>query len=110
MNLIRIAIKISANININTSQHCLKDVIDGKYPVGVEGNSGRDILKAKQLGLFTCNVNGIDIYAKCEADARPLIHYLERGGEYGSEEFSRILGYSESEITEYGKKIIQDLV
>jgi len=111
MNLNRVAANI-ADIDIVDShkrlldkQHSLQDVIDGRCLVGVEGDSGNDILRAKQLGLFTCNVKGIDIFAKCEEDARPLIHYLERGGVYGSLEFSRLLGYSDEEVDEYADYI-----
>ena len=82
-------------------QHTLEDVLAGRCLVGVEGDSGRDLVRAKQLGLFTCNVKGVDIFAKCEADARPLVHYLERGGVYGSLEFSRLLGYTDEEIREH---------
>lgn len=86
-----------------SKQHTLEDVLSGKSLVGVEGDSGRDMVRAKLLGLFTCNVKGVDIFAKCEADARPLIHYLERGGVYGSVEFSRLLGYTDEEIQEYAQ-------
>ena len=84
-------------------QHTLEDVLSGRCLVGVEGDSGRDLVRARQLGLFTCNVKGVDIFAKCEADARPLIHYLERGGVYGSVEFSRLLGYTDEEIAGYAR-------
>jgi hypothetical protein len=84
-------------------QHTLQDVLTGRCLVGVEGDSGRDVVRARMLGLFTCNVKGVDVFAKCEADARPLIHYLERGGTYGSVEFSRLLGYTDAEIREYAQ-------
>jgi len=86
---------------VDARTHKLEDVVEGHVPVGVEGASGMDILLAKQLGLFTCNVAGVDIFARCEDDARPLIHYLERGGTYGSLEFSKLLGYDEEEIELY---------
>ena len=109
MKLRRIALSISdSHKSILDKQHTLEDVLEGRCLVGVEGDSGNDVRKAKLLGLFTCNVNGIDIFAKCEEDARPLIHYLERGGVYGSLEFSRLLGYSEDEIAEYAKHIINE--
>ena len=79
----------------------LTDLIAGRTLVNVEGDGGRDAFRAKQLGLFTCNVKGVDIMAKCEADAAPLIHYLEQGGVYGSLDFSRLLGYSEEQIARY---------
>jgi len=82
-------------------QHTLEDVLSGRCLVGIEGDSGRDMVLARQLGLFTCNVKGVDIFAKCEADARPLIHYLERGGVYGSLDFSRLLGYTDEEVQDY---------
>lgn len=93
---------------VQAKTHTLEDVYNGKYPCGVEGDGGKDIIKAKLLGMFTCNVNGIDIYARCEADARPLIQYLEQGGEYGSLEFSRLMGYSPEEIAEYKQDILRD--
>ena len=86
-------------------QHTLEDVLSGRCLVGVEGDSGRDLVRAKQLGIFTCNVKGVDVFAKCEADARPLVHYLERGGVYGSVEFSRLLGYTDEEIAEYARLV-----
>lgn len=91
---------------VDSQTHKLADVISGKVPVGVEGSSGHDIIWAKQLGLFTCNVKGIDLFARCEEDARPLIHYLERGGTYGSLEFSRLLGYSDDEIEVYKQYLL----
>lgn len=102
MDIFEIAKKVSLP-SYKRNQHGLDDVLNGKCAVGVEGDSGKDILRAKQLGLFTCNVKGVDIFALCEEDARPLIEYLERGGTYGSLEFSRLLGYSEPEIQEYEK-------
>jgi hypothetical protein len=81
--------------------HTLEDLISGRTLVDVEGDSGRDTFRAKQLGLFTCNVKGVDIIAKCESDAAPLIHYIEQGGTYGSEDFSRLLGYTEEQIKRY---------
>lgn len=88
--------------------HTLMDVYEGRYPCGVEGDGGKDISKAKLLGMFTCNVKGIDIFARCEADARPLIQYLEQGGEYGSLKFSELLGYTADEISQYESDIIRD--
>ena len=93
--------------NVQSKTHTLEDVYRGVYPCGVEGDGGQDILKAKQLGMFTCNVNGIDIFARCEADARPLIQYLEQGGEYGSLEFSRLMGYTPQEIADYEQDILR---
>lgn len=93
--------RIALDLAFKDHQHTLDDVISGRYPVGVEGNNGNDIIRARQLGLFTANVKGVDIYAKCEEDARPLIHYLERGGTYGSADFSKLLGYSDDEIISY---------
>ena len=93
---------------VRNRTHTLQDVYEGRYPCGVEGDGGNDIIKAKALGMFTCNVNGIDIYAKCEADARPLVQYLEQGGEYGSLEFSRLMGYSEDEVQQYAQDILKD--
>ena len=105
MDLYRMAMSIASlpMPDYKVNQHSLQDVIDSRCLVGVEGNSGRDIERARQLGLFTCNVCGVDIFAKCEEDARPLVQYLERGGTYGSLEFSRLLGYSEDEISDYQK-------
>lgn len=106
MDIYRIAFSISRYRSLTDRTHSLDDVISGKCLVGVEGDSGRDMERALQLGLFCCNVKGIDIFARCESDARPLIHYLERGGTYGSLEFSRLLGYDEPEIEEYRKALI----
>ena len=108
MNFHRIALKISSSPGnpLFNNQHSLQDVLDGKYPVGVEGDSGNDIKRAKMLGMFTCNVNGIYIFAKCEADARPLVQYLERGGTYGSLEFSKLLGYTNDQIEYYRNSIL----
>jgi len=94
--------------HVAVKTHTLEDVIEGRCPCGVEGDSGKDMERAKALGLFTCNVKGIDIFAKCESDARPLIQYLEQGGTYGSLEFSRLLGYSENEIGEYERVLRED--
>jgi hypothetical protein len=91
---------------LDARQHTLDDVAKGRVPVGVEGASGQDILLARKLGLFTCNILGIDIFARCEEDARPLIHYLERGGQYGSLEFSRLLGYTDSERDLYRRYLL----
>lgn len=86
---------------VMSGMHSLQDLIDGKVTVCVEGDSGRDTFRARQLGLFTCNVKGVDIIAMCESDAAPLIHYLEQGGVYGSEDFSRLLGYNEKQVSMY---------
>jgi len=86
--------------------HSLNDLLSRKIWVMVEGDSGRDVIKARKLGLFTCNVKGIDIIAMCESDAAPLIHYIEQGGTYGSLDFSRLLGYTEEEIQEY-KRLLE---
>ena len=86
--------------------HTLEDLIEGRTLVDVEGDGGRDVFRAKQLGLFTCNVKGVDIIAKCEADAAPLIHYLEQGGVYGSLEFSRLLGYDEVQVEQYAELLM----
>ena len=91
---------------VMSEMHTLQDLIDGKTLVCVEGDSGKDIFRAKQLGLFTCNVKGVDIIAKCESDAAPLIHYIEQGGVYGSEDFSRLLGYDENQIARYRKLLL----
>lgn len=79
----------------------LNDLLEGRTAVNVEGDGGRDVFRARQLGLFTCNVKGVDIIATCEAEAAPLIHYLEQGGVYGSLEFSRLLGYDEEQLAQY---------
>lgn len=79
----------------------LNDLLEGRVTVNVEGDGGRDVFRARQLGLFTCNVKGVDIIASCEAEAAPLIHYLEQGGVYGSLEFSRLLGYDEGRLAQY---------
>lgn len=91
---------------VASEMHTLRDLLDGKTLVCVEGDSGRDSFRAKQLGLFTCNVKGVDIIAKCESDAAPLIHYIEQGGAYGSEDFSRLLGYSEEQIERYRELLL----
>lgn len=101
MDLIKIAGRVSSALPWKDRQHTLEDVLSGRCSVGVEGDSGRDIERAKLLGLFCCNVKGIDVFAKCVEDALPLIQYLERGGTYGSLEFSRLLGYDEEEIRSY---------
>ena len=89
--------------------HTLEDLINRKTWVIVEGDSGRDVIRARQMGLFTCNVKGVDIIAMCESDAAPLIHYIEQGGTYGSLEFSKLLGYTDEEISEYKKMLeLQD--
>lgn len=90
---------------VDSFTHKLADIVSGKVPVGVEGNSGNDMVWARQMGLFTRNVKGIDLFARCEEDARPLIHYLERGGTYGSLEFSGLLGYSAEEIEVYRRYV-----
>ena len=89
-----------------SSMHSLRDLVDGKVSVCVEGDSGRDVYRARQLGLFTCNVKGVDIIAMCESDAAPLIHYLEQGGVYGSEDFSRMLGYDEEQVAKYRELLL----
>ena len=91
---------------VMSSMHSLQDLIDGKVTVCVEGDSGRDSFRARQLGLFTCNAKGVDIIAMCESDAAPLIHYLEQGGVYGSEDFSRLLGYDEDQVSKYRELLL----
>jgi len=88
---------------VQEQAHTLEDLLEGRATVDVEGDGGKDVFRAKQLGLFTCNVKGVDIIAKCEADAAPLIHYLEQGGVYGSLDFSRLLGYSEEQVQQYAE-------
>lgn len=90
---------------VEKETHQLKDLLEGRCRVIVEGDSGNDVVRAKQLGLFTCNVKGVDVIAKCAADAAPLVHYIEQGGVYGSEDFSRLLGYSEQQIALYREMI-----
>lgn len=97
-------ITLKGKVDENT--HTLEDIVEGRVAVGVEGDSGKDIVRAKQLGLFTCNVLGVDIFARCEEDARPLIHYLERGGSYGSLEFSKLLGYTDEELEDYRRYLL----
>src|SRR5690606_13845389 len=77
------------------------DVIEGRVSVGVEGRGGADIREAADAGLFTTTVNGIPIFAQSEADAAPLISYLEDGGAYGTPEFSRLLGYTPEQVSRY---------
>jgi len=91
---------------VQEQAHTLEDLIEGRTTVDVEGNGGRDVFRAKQLGLFTANVKGVDIIATCEAEAAPLIHYLEQGGVYGSLEFSRLLGYSEEQLAQYQELLL----
>lgn len=91
---------------VDLQTHKLADVLSGKVSVGVEGSSGNDMVWARQLGLFTRNVKGIDIFARSEDDAQPLIHYLKRGGTYGSLEFSGLLGYSDAEIEVYKRYLL----
>jgi len=80
-------------------QHKLEDVVNGKLNVGVGGAD--DLKQAKGKGLWTTRLNGVGIYARSEADAYPVIKYLQGGGRYGTPTFSRLLGYSEREIQEY---------
>lgn len=93
-------------VAVDLRTHKLADVISGKVPVGVEGNTGNDMAWARQMGLFTRNVKGIDLFARSEEDARPLIAYLERGGTYGNLEFSRLLGYSDADIEVYRRYLV----
>lgn len=88
---------------VQKETHKFKDVAEGKYKVGVEGRGGKDIQEAKERGMFTTLVNGVPVYAKTEADAKPLIDYLESGGKYGTVEFSRLLGYTDEQIGLYEK-------
>lgn len=88
---------------VQEQAHTLTDLLEGRTTVDVEGDGGKDVFRARQLGLFTCNVKGVDIIAKCEADAAPLIHYLEQGGVYGSLDFSRLLGYDEEQVAVYAE-------
>ena len=81
--------------------HTLEDVATGQQPVGVEGRGGKDMKEAAELGLYTAKVEGVPIYARTQEEAKPLEDYLKAGGEYGTPEFSRILGYSPSEIAVY---------
>ena len=94
--------------HVSYKTHTLEDVVQGRFPCGVEGDSGKDMKRAKALGLFSCNVKGIDIFARCESDARPLIQYLEQGGTYGSLDFSRLLGYTEEEVKDYERVLLED--
>ncbi len=97
---------VTLKSRMDEQTHTLSDVLDGRVSVGVEGASGKDIVRARQLGLFTCNVAGVDIFSRCEEDARPLIHYLERGGTYGSLEFSKLLGYNDEELENYQRYLL----
>lgn len=90
---------------VKLKEHTVEDVISGKYKVGVEGNAGADIERAKSAGLYTTEVNGVHIYAKDEKSAKPLVDYLKRGGKYGSRQFSRLLGYTTAEIDEYERML-----
>ena len=92
--------------SVMKKMHTLEDLLNRKVKVIVEGDSGLDVIRSRQMGLFTCNVKGIDIMAMCESDAAPLIHYIEQGGTYGSLDFSRLLGYTDEEIAEY-KKLLE---
>lgn len=86
---------------IRKQTHKLQDVVDGKYPVGVEGRGGKDMAKAKELGMHTNTVNGVDLFANSSDKAAPLESYLKDGGKYGTPEFSRLLGYTDEQIDEY---------
>ncbi|MCK4302616.1 MAG: hypothetical protein KAY24_00045 [Candidatus Eisenbacteria sp.] len=79
--------------------HGVMDVVWGPHKVGVPGKGEWAI--AKKQGLYTTTANGQRLYAQERADAEELISYLKAGGEYGTPEFSRLLGYTEGEIQEY---------
>jgi len=81
--------------------HTLADVISGRYPVGVEGAGGKDVVNARKAGLFVGREGGVTFFALTPAKAAPLVKYLRHGGVYGSVTFSRLLGYTETEIEEY---------
>jgi hypothetical protein len=83
--------------------HSLEDVASGRFPVGVEGRGGRDYAEAQRRGLYTTTVGDVPIFARTEADARPLVEYLQRGGRYGTPVFSRLLGYTEPQIDTYNR-------
>jgi len=51
--------------------------------------------------MYFIKVDGLPIFAHSKEYAAPLVDYLRDGGEYGTAEFSRLLGYSEKEIEEY---------
>jgi len=79
--------------------HDVMDVAWGMQKVGVPGKG--DWAIAKKQGLYMTRVKGQRLYAQKREDAEPLINYLKAGGEYGTPEFSRLLGYTEQEILEY---------
>ncbi len=79
----------------------LGEVIAGTKPVGTESKGGKEMARARELGMYTSDVAGFGIYARTAADAKPLEDYLRGGGRYGTPEFSRLLGYSAEEIETY---------
>lgn len=92
---------VRARQKVLQATHTLDDVANGKFKAGVEGRGGQDIREAKERGLFTTVVDGIPIFARTEANARPLISYLKGRGKYGTPEFSKLLGYTTEEIKDY---------
>lgn len=91
---------------VDSQQHSFEDVLHRRVRVGVEGDSGRDMLRAEQAGLFTERVNGIDVFAHSPDDAGPLIQYLKNGGIYGSPEFSSLLGYTSQQVEQYRRYLL----
>ena len=87
----------SERVALQAQSHTLQDVLEGKYKVGMEGRGGKDIAEARARGLF---VKG-QVFAKDEKSARPLLDYLANGGEYGTPEMSRLLGYTPEQIARY---------
>lgn len=87
--------------DIQSKSHKFADIASGKHPVGVEGRGGKDLKEARRLGLYINTINGVTFFAKNKASAAELESYLQSGGKYGTPEFSKALGYSDSEIDEY---------
>ena len=87
--------------DIQAKSHKFADIASGKHPAGVEGRGGKDIEEAKRLGLYVNTVKGVTFFAKDKESAAPLESYLEKGGKYGTPEFSKALGYTGDEIEEY---------
>lgn len=93
--------KAELHRKLDDNIHRLQDIIDGKFKVGVESSGGADYTAAQAAGLYVTNVRGVGIFAQNEEDAAPLVRYLERGGAYGTPQFSRLLGYTDDQIKDY---------
>lgn len=87
--------------------HSIEALQEGKIKIITEGEGGDTEKKARELGLFVEDAGGFPIISKTKEEAKPMLDYLKGGGKYGSAMFSKLLGYTDDEISEYVAFIIK---